>query len=135
VTGATTSLINRVNRRAEGDASLAAALLALPLVPLPALLAVGGGVTLPHVGVAATLALLGVLLGATPLFALPPCARGCRIGAPLHVPVTAPERFQAIEDAREAPLQGRALVARSLLVGGIFAATGLVVAITIFRVA
>lgn len=135
MTGATTSLIHGVNRRAEGDASLTAAFLALLLVPLPALLAAGNGGAVAHFGLAATLALLGVLIAATPLFAVPPFVLGCGIGTLLHLVLTAPERFSALEADREAHLRGRALVGRSLIVGGVFAATGLVVAIAIFRIA
>jgi hypothetical protein len=134
MTGATTSLIHVVNRRAEGDASLAAAVLSLPLVPLPALLAAGGGMALSHMGIAATLAFLGSLLWATPMYALPPFVLGCGVGSLLHLAITAPERFRALEDARETHLRGRALVARSLIVGALFAATGLLAAIAIFRV-
>jgi hypothetical protein len=134
MTGATTSLINRVNRAAQGDASLAAAFLSMPLVPVPALLAAGAGSAVAHLGVAATIALLGVLLAASPVFALPPFLLGCGIGTLLHLALTAPERFQALEDQREAHVLGRALVAHSLLVGGVFAATGLVAAIAIFHI-
>ena len=133
MTGATTSLIHIVNRRAEGDASLLAATLTMLLVPLPALVAVGSGGAVAHLGVAATLALLGALLAATPVFALPPFVMGCAVGTLLHFAVTAPERFEALRTDREVPICGRALVARSLIVGGIFAATGLVTAIAILR--
>ena len=133
MTGATTSLIHIVNRRAEGDASLLAATLTMLLVPLPALVAVGSGGAVAHLGVAATLALLGELLAATPVFALPPFVMGCAVGTLLHFAVTAPERFEALRTDREVPMCGRALVARSLIVGGIFAATGLVTAIAILR--
>jgi len=133
MTGATTSLIHVVTRRAEGDASLLAATLTMLLVPLPALVAAGSGGAVAHLGVAATLALLGALLAATPVFALPPFVVGCAVGTLLHFAVTAPERFEALRADREAHLCGRALVARSLIVGGIFAATGLVTAIAIFR--
>jgi hypothetical protein len=134
MTGATTSLIHHVNRRAEGDAYLTAAFMALLLVPIPALVAAETTGAAVNPGVAATLALLGVLIAATPFFALPPFVLGCGIGTLLHLVVTAPERFSAIEAQREAHLQGRSLVGRSLLVGGIFAATGLVAAIVIFGI-
>jgi len=132
MTGATTSLMHEVNRRAEGYAALALAFVALLLVPLPALLAAESGGAAPRVGLAATIALLGVLLAATPVFALFPFVLGCGIGTLLHLVITAPERFRAIEADREAHLRAGALVARSLIVGGLFAATGLVAAIAIF---
>ncbi|HEY5541438.1 MAG TPA: hypothetical protein VIL41_08295 [Coriobacteriia bacterium] len=132
MTGATTSLIHHVNRRAQGDASLTVAFLALLLVPVPALLAAQSSGPAAHAGVAATLALLGVLLAATPAFALPPFVLGCGIGTLLHLVVTAPERFNAMEAERETDLQARSLVGCSLLVGGVFAATGLVAAIALF---
>lgn len=135
MTGATTSLIHEVSRRAEGHASLTLAFVALLLVPLPALLAAGVGGTAAHAGSANTIALLGVLLAATPIFALFPFVLGCGIGTLLHLVVTAPERFRAIEAQREAPLGASALVGRSLIVGGVFAATGLVAAIAVFGIA
>ncbi|MDR3686525.1 MAG: hypothetical protein P4L93_06195 [Coriobacteriia bacterium] len=134
MTGATSSLIDTVNRRAEGDASLAAAALAMLLVPLPALLAAGSsGGAISHLGLAATVGVLGALLAATPIFALPPFVMGCAVGTLMHFALTATERFEALREHREVHLRGRALVAHSLIVGGIFAATGLVAAIAIFR--
>jgi hypothetical protein len=133
VTGVRSSLVRDVSHRAEGDASLFVALAALVLVPLPALLASIWPQS-SHVGMAGARAVIGVLVAATPTFALLPFVLGCGIGTLLHLAVTAPARFAAIRADREAYLGGRSLVAMSLLVGEVFAASGLVAAIAIFGV-
>jgi hypothetical protein len=131
VTGASTSLVRDIDRRASGDASLVLALLWLLLVPLPALLA-SAGAGFSHTGFLAAEKTLAALVIATPVFAVVPFVAGCGLGTFLYLAVTAPERFAAMRADREAPLGGRSLVAMSLLVGGAFAATGLVAAIALF---
>ena len=126
-------LVRDVASRAEGDASLTVALTTLLLVPLPALLASVGPQS-SHVGLSGTMATLRVLLSATPAFALPPFVMGCGRGTLLHLAVTAPARFAAIRADRVAHVGGRALVAMSLLVGEVFAASGLLAATLIFGV-
>ena len=133
MTGVRSSLVRDVAHRAEGDASLLVSLTTLVLVPLPALLASIGPQS-PHVGAAAMVAVLGVLLAATPAFALVPFVLGCGIGTLLYLAVTAPARFAAMRANRAARVGGRSLVAMSLLVGSLFAASGLVAAISVFGV-
>ena len=131
--GVRSGLVRDVSYRAEGDASLLVALATLLLVPLPALLASVGPQS-SRVGIAGTTAALGVLLSATPMFALAPFVLGCGIGTLLHLVVTAPVRFAAIRADREARVGGRSLVAMSLLVGEVFAASGLLAATVLFGV-
>ena len=134
VTGASTGLARDGCERASGVALLFIAAVVLPLVPLPALLAVFGEAA-ARSGVSAVVSVCAVLATATPLFAVPPFVLGCGIGTLLHLVVTAQERFTAIENGRHVRLGGSALVATSLLVGGMFAATGLFAAIALFGVA
>ena len=131
--GVRSGLVRDVSYRAEGDASLTVALTTLLLVPLPALLASVGAQS-SRVGLTGTIAALRVLLSATPAFALLPFVMGCGLGTLLHLVVTAPVRFAAIRAEREARLGGKSLVAMSLLVGEVFAASGLVAATMIFGI-
>ena len=131
--GVRSHLVRDVSYRAEGDASLMVAFTTLLLVPLPALLASVGPQS-SRVGLAGTVATLRVLLSATPAFALLPFVMGCGLGTLLHLAVTAPVRFAAIRADREAHVGGRALVAMSLLVGEVFAASGLLAATMVFGV-
>ena len=131
--GVRSGLVRDVAYRAEGDASLTVALTTLLLVPLPALLASVGPQS-SHVGLSGTMATLRVLLSATPAFALLPFVMGCGLGTLLHLAVTAPARFAALRADRVASVGGRALVAMSLLVGEVFAASGLLAATLIFGV-
>lgn len=134
MTGTATSPIRDLERRATGNALLAVAFAALLLVPLPAVL-VARGTSAPSAGVASVLAVLGALVTATPAFALGPFVFGCGIGTLAHLALTARQRFADLEAGRHVDLGGRSLVACSLLVGGLFAATGLVGAIVLFGVA
>ena len=134
MTGASTGLVHDGWERASADAMLAIAAIGLLVVPLPALLAVLGEAA-TKAGFSAVVGVCALLAAATPLFAVPPFIVGCGVGTFLHFVVTAPARFAALEEDRHVRLDGRALVATSLLVGGMFAATGLVAAIVLFGVA
>jgi type III secretory pathway component EscV len=134
VTGASTGLARDASERASADALLLVAAIGLLLVPLPAVLADFGRVSL-NVQLSAVVGLCIALATATPFFAVPPFVLGCGVGTLLHLVLTAPERFAALEDDRHVALGGRALIATSLLVGGVFAATGLVAAISLFGIA
>lgn len=134
MTGASTSLACDGCERASADALLVVVAIGLLLVPLPALLAVFAEAA-AHAGVSAIVGVSMLLAAATPLFAVPPFVLGCGVGTLLHLVLTAPARFAAIEADRHVRLGGRALVATSLLVGGVFAATGLVAAIALFGIA
>ena len=131
--GVRSGLVRDVASRAEGDASLTVALTTLLLVPLPALLASVGPQS-SRVGLAGTIATLRVLLSATPAFALLPFVMGCGLGTLLHLAVTAPARFAVIRADRVAHVGGRSLLAMSLFVGEVFAASGLLAATLIFGV-
>lgn len=133
MTGARSALIRDVSRRAEGDASLFLAFAFLLLVPFPALLSAAGA-SAERVDVSATVSELGVLAASTPLFALAPFVLGCGLGTLLHLVVTAPRRFAEMRADRQAHLGGRSLVAMSLLVGEVFAASGLLAATVFFGV-
>ena len=133
MTSAHSALVRGVTRRAEGNASLLLAHATLLFVPLPALLTILGPRS-SQVGLGSTLATLGLLVSATPLFALVPFVLGCGIGTLLHLVITAPARFAAMRAEREVHLGGRSLVAMSMVVGTAFAASGLVAATTLFGV-
>jgi hypothetical protein len=130
VTSASAGLFRDLSHRAEGNASLTVALIWLLLVPLPALL-VTAGPRASQVGVAWALHVLGQIAAASPLFAVAPFVMGCGIGTLLYLVLTAPARFAAIRAEREVRIGARSLVAMSLLVGGTFAAAGLLAGIAL----
>jgi len=102
----------------------------LPLVPLPALaLEVHAG--LVGAGLAGAPRALAALLMATPVWAALPFLMGGGLGSFLHLVLTAPERFAALEAGHHAPIEVRSMVASSLVVGAMFAAAGLVFAAAI----
>lgn len=112
---------------ARAYAWLAFSLTVLPLVPLPALAIeareglVGGGLA------GAPEAMLSLVV-ATPVWATIPFLIGGALGTLFHLVLTAPERFTAIAAGREARIDVRSLVASGLLVGAMFAASGLALA-------
>lgn len=120
-------------RHARATALLVLALVALLLVPVPALVAhFSGG--LAERQLADAIALLGPLVQATPLYALPPFILGGGIGCLLYLVLSARERLDALERGGEVALNGRALVASSLVFAALFASFGLVVALMVFRI-
>jgi len=120
-----------VSRRAGATAFLLLALVALLLVPLPAMLVhFSGG--LAQGQLADAVALVGPLVQATPLFALPPFILGGGIGCLLYLVLSARERLDTLERGGEATLNRRALVASSLTIAALFASLGLLVALTVF---
>lgn len=120
-------------RRARSNALLAVALVALVMVPVPALLTHFSG-SLAEQQLADALGLLGPLAAATPLYALPPFILGGGIGCLLYLVISAPERLEIIERGGEVAVNRRALVASSLMIAALFASVGLVIGLTVFRV-
>lgn len=121
------------SRAARVNARLILAVLALALVPVPAIAAImRGGLAEQQLG--DVIAVLPALLHATPLFALPPFILGGGIGGLAYFVTSAPARFSAIEQGGSASIDSRALVASSLAGAGLFASIGLVIALTVFRV-
>jgi hypothetical protein len=123
-----------LDRRARSDAWLVFALALLVFVPMPALIShLQAG--LAQRQLAEALGLIGALVHATPLFALPPFILGGGIGGMLYLVMSAPERLQIMERGGVAAFDARALVASSLIGATFFASYGLVLALTVFRVA
>lgn len=126
-------LKSTAHRRAQTNAWLAFAVLALAFVPLPAVWAYTHS-SLAERQFADAMALLGVLLRATPVFAVPPFVLGGGIGGLLYLVLSARERLDIIDRGGEATLNSRALVASSLVGAALFASVGLVMALMFFRV-
>lgn len=119
--------------RARSNALLLVAFASLVAVPLPALLAYfSEGLAQQQLGDA--LALLGPLVSASPVYALPPFVLGGGIGCLAYCTITAPAHTRAIARSGEARLDRRALVASSLVGAALFASAGLVVGLTVFRI-
>lgn len=127
MTGIKTSLANRGRRRAYVTAWLALGLAVLPLVPIPAVI-----VELAHEGMRYDPHLLPTMVrfivSVSPTFALPAFAFGCFVGAVVHLQVYSADRVGALEAGQHRAMGMRPIVASGLLVGSIFAATGLVLA-------
>lgn len=127
MTGTKTGLANRARRRAYTTAWFALALAALPLVPVPAAI-----IALTHKGLGIDHRLLPTLghfvVAATPAFALPAFAFGCFVGAAIHMQINSAERIGVIEAGLHRSMGARPVLASGLIVGCIFAATGLVLA-------
>jgi hypothetical protein len=109
-------IIRDARFRARADATLLTALLALVLVPVPALLL--GAPASPS-------SLMRLLATAAPVFALPPFLLGGGFGTLLHLTVTASERTAAIDAGSRSTISAPSLVASSLLVAAVFGSIGL----------
>jgi len=106
---------------------------ALPLVPLPAL-ALEARAGIVGAGLDGAPGALMTLLLATPVWAALPFLLGGALGTLFHLVLTAPERFAELEAGNHAPIEVRSMVASSILVGAMFAAAGLVFAAALLTV-
>lgn len=105
----------------------------LPLVPLPALaLEAHAGVV--GTGLAGAPSALASLLLVTPVWATLPFLMGGALGSFLHLVLTAPERFAALDAGHPAPIEVRSMVASGIVVGAMFAAAGLVFAAALLAI-
>jgi hypothetical protein len=120
------SIIRDARRRAPADAWLLAAIVAVALVPVPALL-----LEWP----AAPSAMLPALLGAAPVFVLPPFLLGGGFGTLLHLTVTARERIAALEAGSRVLVSPPSLIASSLMVAAVFGSIGFTIAAALIHAA
>lgn len=127
MTGMTASLANANLRRARSHAWLTLGIVSLPLVPVPAVMVAIASKTV-RIGFDHFPDVFRFILSVTPAFALPAFALGCFIGVVVHMQVNSAERVGAYEAHQLALVGKRPAVASGLLVGVLFAATGLVIA-------
>ena len=125
--GTKSSLANHGRHSAHTAAWLSLGLAALPFVPVPAILIALADKSLKMNGTLLP-RLLHFVVSVTPTFALPAFLLGCMVGAAVHLQVNSAERIGALEAGRYAAMGTRPIVASCLVVGAVFAATGLVLA-------